>query len=319
MAEILARFLLRSGTSVLWASINPILASGEPAYETDTKMMCIGDGVSPYTSLPKFSSASTVGQAVLTAVDANAAQTAIGGSTVGKAVFAAASVSAAQDAMGAGAGGKAVFTAANAAAARTAIGAVIGTDVQAYDADLAAMAALASNGMIARTGAGTVAARTLTAGTGISISNGDGVAGNPTITNTLTVEATVLLGTLATTSGWSVALSALDLTPYKSLKVVFSGISTNSTASNLRIAGVLCSGTLGDTTYIFHGIAEIDLSTGVWTSSVTAVQATGGGNRSGVSETYAGTSGYTTATTEVVFSLDTGDFDAGSILVYGVK
>jgi hypothetical protein len=40
--------------------------------------------------------------------------------------------------------GKAVFTAANAAAARTATGTIIGTDVQAYDADLAAIAALTS-------------------------------------------------------------------------------------------------------------------------------------------------------------------------------
>lgn len=53
---------------------------------------------------------------------------------------------------------------------------------QPLDADLTALAELASTGMIARTGAGTVAARTLTAGTGISITEGDGVAGNPTIT-----------------------------------------------------------------------------------------------------------------------------------------
>jgi hypothetical protein len=37
-----------------------------------------------------------------------------------------------------------------------------------------------SNGLVARTGAGTSAARTLTAGNGITIANGDGVAGNPT-------------------------------------------------------------------------------------------------------------------------------------------
>jgi len=41
---------------------------------------------------------------------------------------------------------------------------------------------LASNGIIARTGSGTVSARTITAGDGISITNGDGVSGNPTIT-----------------------------------------------------------------------------------------------------------------------------------------
>jgi hypothetical protein len=39
---------------------------------------------------------------------------------------------------------------------------------------------LATSGLIARTGAGTVAGRTLTAGTGIAVTNGDGVSGNPT-------------------------------------------------------------------------------------------------------------------------------------------
>jgi len=71
-----------------------------------------------------------------------------------------------------------------ASGARTNLGLAIGTDVQAYDADLAAIAALSSTGMIARTGSGTAAVRTISAGTAISVSNGDGVSGNPTITNT---------------------------------------------------------------------------------------------------------------------------------------
>lgn len=71
----------------------------------------------------------------------------------------------------------------NAATARTNLGLAIGTNVQAYDAELTSIAAIATNGIIARTGAGTAAARTVTAGTGISVSNGDGAAGNPTITN----------------------------------------------------------------------------------------------------------------------------------------
>lgn len=71
--------------------------------------------------------------------------------------------------------------ASTAAGARTNLGVAIGTDVQAYDAELAAISGLASNGLIAKTGAGTAAVRTVTAGTGISISNGDGVSGNPTV------------------------------------------------------------------------------------------------------------------------------------------
>lgn len=52
---------------------------------------------------------------------------------------------------------------------------------QPIDADLTAIAGLASTGIIARTGAGTAAVRTITAGTGISVTNGNGVSGNPTI------------------------------------------------------------------------------------------------------------------------------------------
>lgn len=66
------------------------------------------------------------------------------------------------------------------AAAYTQIGASGG--VQAWDADLDGYAALASTGFVARTGAGTAAARTLTAGSGqVTVTNGDGVSGNPTV------------------------------------------------------------------------------------------------------------------------------------------
>lgn len=72
--------------------------------------------------------------------------------------------------------------ASTAAGARTNLGVAIGSDVQAYDADLDALAALASNGIIVRTGAGTVSARTITGTTNqISVSNGDGVSGNPVL------------------------------------------------------------------------------------------------------------------------------------------
>ena len=47
---------------------------------------------------------------------------------------------------------------------------------------------LGTSGLFARTGAGTVAARSLAQGAGIAVTNGDGVAGNPTIA----VDTTVL-------------------------------------------------------------------------------------------------------------------------------
>ena len=56
------------------------------------------------------------------------------------------------------------------------------TDAQSIDADLTAIAGLSTTGIVARTGAGTAATRTLT-GTAnqVIVSNGDGASGNPTL------------------------------------------------------------------------------------------------------------------------------------------
>jgi hypothetical protein len=90
--------------------------------------------------------------------------------------------------LGAGAVGGNVFVAATASAAQQAMDVEVGVDVQAWDADLDAVAGLSANGVVARTGAGTAAARTITSGQGISVTNGDGVSGNPTIAATMILE-----------------------------------------------------------------------------------------------------------------------------------
>ena len=56
------------------------------------------------------------------------------------------------------------------------------TVYQPLDTDLTALAALSSTGLIARTGSGTVATRSVAVGSGLLVVNGDGVSGDPTIT-----------------------------------------------------------------------------------------------------------------------------------------
>jgi hypothetical protein len=60
---------------------------------------------------------------------------------------------------------------------------------------------LAANGIVTRTSSGVVAARAITAGTGISITNGDGVSGNPTISASLATTDIPNLDASKITSG----------------------------------------------------------------------------------------------------------------------
>ncbi|MDP4184066.1 MAG: hypothetical protein Q8862_02755 [Bacteroidota bacterium] len=55
------------------------------------------------------------------------------------------------------------------------------TAIQPLNADLTAISGLSTTGLIARTGTGTEATRTITGGTGITVTNGNGVSGNPTV------------------------------------------------------------------------------------------------------------------------------------------
>ena len=100
---------------------------------------------------------------------------------------------------------------------------------------------LSTNGIIARTSTGAVASRTITASTGVSIANGDGVSGNPTISvlygTTSTTAcvgndarlATNLTATAGTTAGPTINSSTGDNVVIPSASATNSGIVTTGT------------------------------------------------------------------------------------------
>ena len=44
----------RRGTAAEWSAANPVLSAGEPGYATDTGVLKIGDGTTPWNGLPAF-------------------------------------------------------------------------------------------------------------------------------------------------------------------------------------------------------------------------------------------------------------------------
>lgn len=90
---------------------------------------------------------------------------------------------------------------------------------------------LATSGMVARTGSGTVAARTITAGAGIAVTNGDGVSGNPTVAVATTAGA---IGTYV--------LAAAPAAPY-AFGDTLAGSSLQPSSSNGVALGSALTGT----------------------------------------------------------------------------
>ena len=180
-------FQIKRGTT---AAVNAYLpAAGELVYDITLKKLKVGDGVTLGGVESTPTNANLAALAGLTgAADKGAYFTGAGAmalfdlTPVARALLDDTTVAAQRTTLGGTAVGQAVFTAVDATAARLALGSVIGTDVQAFDSDLAALSANATNGLWARTGSGTGSARTLT-GTAneLTVTNGDGVSGNPTV------------------------------------------------------------------------------------------------------------------------------------------
>lgn len=103
-------------------------------------------------------------------------------------------------------------------------------------ANLGTVADTASNGIAARTAANTLTARTITAGTGITVTNGDGASGDPTITNAgvtsvngntgAVTVSTLTLDTAVTASGSAIDFIGIPST-VKRITVMFRGVSLN--------------------------------------------------------------------------------------------
>ena len=55
----MATLQLKRGTAERWATVNPILAVGEPGFVYDSNKLKIGDGVSPWNELPYIEGSTT--------------------------------------------------------------------------------------------------------------------------------------------------------------------------------------------------------------------------------------------------------------------
>ncbi len=145
----------------------------------------------------------------------------------GVSYYALAGAVAAEDVVPVGQGGTNSTTAGD---ARAALG------VQAQDADLDALAALGVTGLLVRTGDGAAAARAITAGGGITVSDGDGINGDPTIDADVTSVAgkTGAVSLVASDVGLGNVPNA-DAT----VDVADSGAAVQTTTNGINFAGNL--------------------------------------------------------------------------------
>ncbi len=130
------------------------------------------------------------------------------------------------------------------------------------------------------------------------------------------------LGSISTASGTSASLGNLTLTSYKQVVLVFDGISFQDSNRHLLVG----TSTADDvqvtpnnlaTLDVYEGIMVVDLGTSVFTSSVSEVASSGIVSK--VGSVYAGRCNISTSSTTISIACSSGNMDAGSVIVYGVK
>lgn len=127
----------------------------------------------------------------------------------------------------------------------------IGSDLQAWDADLDALAGLGTTGLAARTGAGTWALRTLTGpAAGLTVTDGSGAGGNPTL---------ALANDLAAVEGLSgTGLAARTAADTWALRTITAGGPTITITDG--------DGVAGNPTIALSGTVDVLTTTGTITS-----------------------------------------------------
>lgn len=121
---------------------------------------------------------------------------------------------------------------------------------QPLDSDLTALAALNANGLIARTGAGTVSVRTISApAAGITISNSDGVSGNPTLALANDLAAVESISTTGfvkrtATETWTATSIVDGDIPSALTGKTYNGLTLTANATGFSVAGGTTSKTV---------------------------------------------------------------------------